>query len=103
MRFLCKEKGLSGNALGHLPVSRQCGVFKAALEQAKVTPLIRILQCNIRTSKGADDVLYQLTKDLCVNLISEQYKDRDPFWFSDSLGTTAFWARNKQEICVRSH
>lgn len=33
--FLCKERGLGGNALGHIPGSGKCSDFKAALEQTK--------------------------------------------------------------------
>jgi len=33
--FLCKETGSSGGVHGHMPGSGQCGVFRAALEQAK--------------------------------------------------------------------
>ncbi|KAG8294733.1 hypothetical protein J6590_096555, partial [Homalodisca vitripennis] len=33
--FLCKDKGLGGKSLGHIPGSGKCSIFKAALEKAK--------------------------------------------------------------------
>ncbi|XP_046661608.1 uncharacterized protein LOC124354883 [Homalodisca vitripennis] len=93
--FLCKETGSAGNALGHLPGSGK-----------RQRPIIRILQANLQRSWGADNLLNQLARELGVDalLVSEQYRDRDPgIWIPDSLGTAAFWARNSQEVMVRSH
>ncbi|XP_046677328.1 uncharacterized protein LOC124365395 [Homalodisca vitripennis] len=33
--FLCKDKGLGGNSLGHIPGSGKCSIVKAALEEVK--------------------------------------------------------------------
>ncbi|XP_046681479.1 uncharacterized protein LOC124368248 [Homalodisca vitripennis] len=93
--FLCKETGSAGNALGHLPGSGK-----------RQRPIIRILQANLQRSWGADNLLNQQARELGVDalLVSEQYRDRDPgIWIPDSLGTAAFWARNSQEVMVRSH